>query len=233
MNTLWTRRTILAVLACGLVVAGASLVRADVQTATHAARAIPLDAQQMDGFQSFLAWAWERHHNPLSWYIRPLFLLPYCYFAYKRSGWGMALTLTALATSMFWFPRPAEVSPQVTEFLEIERQYLTGPWPPLKVLITGLAPLMLVLLGWGFWRRSWVVGAWVINLGAISKVAWSFYFGSETAWSLVPPAATGLLICNLVLFYAYRRIHNGSTRSGTRSSSRSDTQPAPTADLLP
>ena len=33
----------------------------------------------------FTAWAWERHHNILSWYIRPLFLLPFCYFAYRRS----------------------------------------------------------------------------------------------------------------------------------------------------
>ena len=34
----------------------------------------------------FGAWAWERHHNVLSWYIRVLFLLPFCYFAYKRAG---------------------------------------------------------------------------------------------------------------------------------------------------
>ncbi len=55
----------------------------------------------MDGLQEFLQWAWARHHNPLSWYIRPLFLLPFCYFAYKRSMWGIALTLLALATSIF------------------------------------------------------------------------------------------------------------------------------------
>jgi hypothetical protein len=29
-------------------------------------------------------WAWARHHNILSWYIRPLFLLPFCLFAYRR-----------------------------------------------------------------------------------------------------------------------------------------------------
>jgi len=54
----------------------------------------------------FVAWAWERHHNVLSWYIRPLFVLPFAYCAYKRSLWGMTLTLLALATSMFWFPAP-------------------------------------------------------------------------------------------------------------------------------
>ena len=30
----------------------------------------------------FVAWAWGRHHNVLSWYIRPLFFLPFCFFAY-------------------------------------------------------------------------------------------------------------------------------------------------------
>lgn len=37
----------------------------------------------------FLSWVWPRHHNPLIKYIRPLFLLPFCYVAYKRSIWGI------------------------------------------------------------------------------------------------------------------------------------------------
>ena len=52
------------------------------------------------------SWAWARHHNVLSWYVRPLFFLPFCWFAYRRSATGMALTLVALATSMAWFPAP-------------------------------------------------------------------------------------------------------------------------------
>jgi hypothetical protein len=45
--------------------------------------------------EELTAWAWERHHNVLSWYIRPLFLLPFCYFAYKHSLAGIVLTLVA------------------------------------------------------------------------------------------------------------------------------------------
>ena len=55
----------------------------------------------MELLNEFHSWARTRHHNPLSWYIRPLFLLPFCCFAYKRSMWGIALTLLALSTSMF------------------------------------------------------------------------------------------------------------------------------------
>ena len=78
----------------------------------------------MEFVNDFFSWAWERHHNILSWNIRPLFLVPFCYFAYKRSIWGIVLTLIALATSMFWFPRPESVSPQVKEFLEAEIEWI-------------------------------------------------------------------------------------------------------------
>jgi Mn2+/Fe2+ NRAMP family transporter len=57
--------------------------------------------------EGFLSWAWERHHNVLSWYIRPLFILPLVYFSYRRSLPGIVLTLVALATSMFWLLPPS------------------------------------------------------------------------------------------------------------------------------
>ena len=65
----------------------------------------------MELINDVAAWAWARHHNILSWYIRPLFLLPFCFFAYRRSLLGITLTLVALATSMAWFPAPATPSP--------------------------------------------------------------------------------------------------------------------------
>ena len=171
----------------------------------------------MEFFQDFFMWAWERHHNPLSWYIRPLLLLPYCYFAYKRSGSGMVLTLLGLATSMFWFAKPAQVDPQAEAFLASEWQYLTGQWTLLKILTAALVPLMFILLGWAFWNRSWAVGVSVVNLAAISKVIWSFYYGDDAAWSLVPTAVINLMIANSILFLAYRRIHKLSQQTESRA----------------
>ncbi len=43
----------------------------------------------MEFFSDFLSWAWARHHNVLSWYIRPMFILPFIFFAYKRSWKGL------------------------------------------------------------------------------------------------------------------------------------------------
>ncbi len=82
-----------------------------------------------DRLQGLAAWAWARHHNVLSWYVRPLFLLPLAWSAYRRSPAGIAVTLVGLATSMAWFPAPARVDPRVAEFLRFEQEWLTGSGP--------------------------------------------------------------------------------------------------------
>jgi hypothetical protein len=155
----------------------------------------------------FVAWAWERHHNVLSWYIRPLFLLPFCYFAYRRSLLGMTLTLLALATSMFWFPAPAEASPAVNEMLAAEREYLTADWTLWKVLIALLVPASFAALGLAFWRRSLVWGLAVINAAILIKVGWTFVFGTEAgAMAHLPAAVLGLVACDVLVLYVMRRL---------------------------
>lgn len=155
----------------------------------------------------FLAWAWERHHNVLSWYIRPLFFLPFCYFAYRRSLLGIVITLVALATSMFWFPAPQESSPAVREMLSAEEQYLTADWTLWKVLVALLVPASFAALGLAFWRRSLVWGMAVINAAILFKVGWTFVFSTETgAMSHLPAALLGLALCDAaILFLLYRR----------------------------
>ena len=155
----------------------------------------------------FVAWAWERHHNVLSWYIRPLFLLPFCFFAYKRSLWGMTLTLLALATSMFWFPAPGEASPAVKEMLGAEREYLTANWTLWKVLMALVVPATFAALGLAFWKRSLVYGLAVINAAVLIKVGWTFVFGTEAgAMSHLPAALLGLAVCNVLVVYVMRRL---------------------------
>jgi hypothetical protein len=154
-----------------------------------------------------IAWAWERHHNVLSWYIRPLFLLPFCFFAYRRSLFGMTLTLLALATSMFWFPAPAEVSPAVSEMLAAESEYLTADWTLWKVLMALVVPASFAALGLAFWKRSLVYGLAVINAAILIKIGWTFAFGTEAgAMSRLPAAVLGLVACDALILYAMRRL---------------------------
>jgi hypothetical protein len=160
----------------------------------------------------FAAWAWARHHNELSWYVRPLFLLPFCYFAYRRSLWGIVLTVVALATSMFWFPAPERVDPGAAEFLAVEREYLTGDWPLWKFLLALLVPVSFAALAVAFWKRSLVWGLAVINAMVLVKIAWSFYFGDESGGlTLLPSAVVGLAVCDAVILYVARRTRKGSS----------------------
>jgi hypothetical protein len=159
-----------------------------------------------------VAWAWGRHHNVLSWYIRPLFFLPFCFFAYKRSLSGMILTLLALTTSMAWFPAPESTDPQVLEFLAVEREYLTGDWTTAKVLLALIVPISFAALGFVFWKRSIVYGLVLLNAVVLVKLAWSFYFGDASGGlTLLPSALTGLAVCDAVILYVVRRMHKRSS----------------------
>ena len=171
----------------------------------------------MEWLSDFLSWAWARHHNPLSWYIRPLFVLPYCYFAYKKSVTGLVVTVVGVFTSMFWFPAPDEADPRAAAFLAMEQQYVTGDWTWVKTAMTGLVPTWFVALGWAFWRRSWIAGIVVVNVGAALKVVWSFYYGDDTAWSIIPPVVIGAVVCNGVLVYWMRRTAAGATEESMDS----------------
>jgi len=165
----------------------------------------------------FAAWAWARHHNELSWYIRPLFLLPFCYFAYRRSLWGIVLTVLALVTSMFWFPAPERVDPRAAEFLAVEKDYLTGDWTLTKVLLALLVPVSFAALAVAFWKRSLVWGLAVINAMVLVKIAWSFYFGDESGGlTLLPSALAGLALCDAVILYVVRRMRKRSLPAPSR-----------------
>jgi hypothetical protein len=154
----------------------------------------------------FVAWAWARHHNVLSWYVRPLFLLPFCFFAYRRSLWGIVLTLLALATSMFWFPVPENSSPAVNGMLASEREYLTTDWTLWKVSIALLVPLTFAALGLAFWKRSLVWGLAVVNAAILFKIGWTFLFSTEAgAMSHLPAAVLGLALCDALILYVMRR----------------------------
>jgi hypothetical protein len=165
----------------------------------------------------FVAWAWARHHNILSWYVRPLFILPFCFFAYKRSLLGIVLTILALATSMFWFPVPENSSSAVNEMLASEREYLTTDWTLWKVSIALLVPLTFAALGLAFWKRSLVWGLAVVNAAILFKIAWTFLFSTEAgAMSHLPAAVLGLALCDALILYVMRRIRADSSSEHAR-----------------
>lgn len=164
----------------------------------------------MEQLNELAAWAWARHHNPLSWYIRPLFLLPFCYFAWRHNVWGIAATVVALLTSMVWFPAPAVPDPVAAEFLAHERDYLLGDWTSLKILTALLIPAFFVGLGTAFWHRSWRLGLAIANIGSLFKIWWSLHFGGNSGWTVVPAAIAGLIVLNGLVLWA---VSDGTSRA--------------------
>ncbi|WP_222272473.1 hypothetical protein [Modestobacter marinus] len=165
-------------------------------------------------------WAFDRHANVLSWYIRPLFLLPLAWFAHRRSGWGIAGTLVALATSIFWFPAPAQPDPRVLEFLDFERKWLTGTWDLQKVAQAMLAPLALTAYCTAFWRRSVLWGLALLNVMAAGKLLWGVVVGDGSAWAMTVPALVGLLICDAAVLEGLRRLRARRERDASRPAPR-------------
>ena len=153
---------------------------------------------------TFFEWVFNRHHNQLSWYIRPLFLIPFCLFSFKRSFAGIGLTLLALLTSMFWFPPPETVSPKVHEFLTMEMAYLHGSWDIIRVLFTFTIPVSLFLLAYALWNRALTAGLLVVIFMALIKIFWSILEGGESGTSILIPALTGLAICIALIYIGFR-----------------------------
>ena len=159
----------------------------------------------MELINDVAAWAWARHHNILSWYIRPLFLLPFCFFAYRRRLSGISITLIALATSMAWFPAPTTPSAAVVEMLKAEHDYLFGPWGLAKVLAALAIPATFAALALAFWRRSMAWGLIVINAAVLFKIGWTYAVsGTAGATAHLVPALAGLVLVNAMVIGAAR-----------------------------
>ncbi|ACA40161.1 hypothetical protein J2D69_10630 [Lysinibacillus sphaericus] len=152
-----------------------------------------------------LDWAFARHHNQFSWYIRPIFIIPFCFFAFKRSLAGISFTLFCIFTSMFWFPEPTTVDTIVQEFLQYEVDYLTGDWELGKILLTLMVPLSLTLLALAFWQRNIWFGFSIMAFIAIGKVGWSILFVGNSGKSIIIPATFGLIVCMVFVYLGITR----------------------------
>ncbi len=165
---------------------------------------------------SFFRWAFDRHHNVLSWYIRPLFIVPIIFFAFKKSWTGIMASIFCLFTSMFWFPAPMIVSDKVIGFLSFEQDYLKGSWDASKIFVQLAVPAFFAALIYTAWHRSIKALIGVIIVAAVLKVIWSALFAGTSGLSIVKPAVTGVIICIAAVIYYKKRAgkkeSNGKTK---------------------
>jgi hypothetical protein len=171
----------------------------------------------MELLNELLSWVWERHHNELSWYVRPLFLLPFCFFAYRRSAWGIVVTLLLFPTSLFWFPAPENPGARVEGYLAWERQFVTEGSIAARVFLVVLVIGFFVALAAAFWKRDWLWGLVVLNAGTLLKVIWSVAFGGEAGWASLAPSVVTLAITDASILLAARRLKRRRKRGQNAS----------------
>ena len=142
----------------------------------------------------------------MSWYVRPVFFVPYCFFAYKRSWSGIIGTIFLLLTSMVWFPKPTIVSEDVKQFLRYEENWLNSQWTLEELGLFSLVPFSLVALGLTFWKRSLWMGLAVLVSIAIGKISWAIAIAGGSGQSIVVPALLGLILCCVLVYYGFKRL---------------------------
>ncbi|SHE94126.1 hypothetical protein SAMN05444392_10555 [Seinonella peptonophila] len=154
--------------------------------------------------QNILDWAFERHLNPLSWYIRPIFLVIICYFAYKRSWKGILITFLVMTSSMVWFPAPETIDPKMQVVLEFEKMLLSQPLTAVITLFVGV--VFVVLACMAFWKHSLKMGLIILNSALIGKIVLGLIFTGENGWAPIGNTLFGLLIINGIGYFIFRRM---------------------------
>ena len=154
---------------------------------------------------SVFAWAFARHRNPLSWYIRPLLLVPFCTAAYRRSCSGIWASLFLILTSMVWFPEPESPHADIQTFLQMEQDFLRSGWTVDKGLAALAVLGSLALTAAAFWRRSFTLGAYYLMAMAGGKILWSVTQGGTAGKQVILPAIFGLTASLVLLRILLRR----------------------------
>ncbi|PSR51899.1 hypothetical protein AHMF7605_28735 [Adhaeribacter arboris] len=154
----------------------------------------------------FLNWVFARHQNQMSWFIRPLFIVPFCYFAYRQSWTGISIIIFAIFASMFWFNQPAIITDDVKAFLQFEIHWLSDTWKLKKVLFALVPLISFMTLGFSCWQRSIWMGLAVIAFMALGKMAWGIAQAGEPGKSMKIPATIGLLFCLSCIYFGFKQL---------------------------
>lgn len=152
--------------------------------------------------QDFFDWAFARHQNSLSWWIRPVMILPFMIAAWYQSWAGIWGSLIALFSSMFWFPVPEHPDPEILKFLAMEQALLRAGWTISNLLGAVSVSLYLICLAMALWRRSIFLGVGIFIIGGVLKIIWSQFFSPEAGNKMIPMAITGICLA-LIWFGIY------------------------------
>ena len=153
----------------------------------------------------FFTWAFQRHYNILSWYIRPLFIIPIIWSAYKKLFSGIAISIFCLFTSMFWFSKPNTTNPEVEKFLNFEANYLKSGWTIDKIALLFTVIIFFIFIIISTWTKNWKLLLVILIAAAFFKIFNSYLLTGKSAFSMLTPAVTGLIVCMMAVFFLKKK----------------------------
>ena len=148
----------------------------------------------------FFTWAFQRHRNILSWYIRPLFIVPIIWSAYKKRFSGIPISIFGLFTSMFWFPKPNITNPEIVKFLNFEANYLKSGWTMDKIALFFTVIIFFIFIIISTWTKNWKLLLVILIAAAFFKIFNSYLLTGKSALSMLKPAIAGLIVCVIAVF---------------------------------
>ena len=148
----------------------------------------------------FFMWTFQRHRNILSWYIRPLFIIPIIWSAYKKRFSGISISVFGLFTSMFWFPKPNITNPEIAKFLNFEANYLKSGWTMDKIALFFTVIIFFIFIIVSTWTKNWKLLLLILIATAILKIFNSYLLTGNSALSMLKPAVAGLIVCVIAVF---------------------------------
>jgi hypothetical protein len=124
--------------------------------------------------------------------------------------------LLIFPTSLFWFPAPKNPTPHAEGYLAWERQFLTEGSVAERVFLVLLVIGFFVALATAFWKRSWLWGLAVLNVGTLLKVIWSVALGGAAGWASLAPSIFTLAVTDAAILLAMRFLRRRGPQEGAR-----------------
>jgi len=146
---------------------------------------------------SVLRTLWERHKNPLSWVMRPLFATVLFYGLWIHDWVVIGIAIFSLSTSWFWFPKPKHPPVWAEKFIDKELEWLKNPLKNAVGIMFAIAGMGI--LTWALWNNNVVVSFVLLGITIVGKIIWSSLLERSVAKPLTILVLGTYLVAVIVL----------------------------------
>ena len=120
--------------------------------------------------------------NPLSWVLRPLFLVGFFYGVYLHDWLYISICFIGVTTSWFWFPPPKKNFAHTGELIDAEIDYLRKPFRGRKAIELTLGIAAIVWATVAFWQLKALTGIIILQALLVYKLVWVVELARKASW---------------------------------------------------